>query len=99
MQRDSKLLPDSPHPLYRRGMLLYLLDRHDEARESFERACEVAPDSFESWLALALLCEKQQRWEQAARALEQMERLQPGDPAIGGIFRRIDQAQGKTKAK
>jgi len=99
LKRDSRLLPDSPHPRYRRGMLLYLLERHDEARESLEQACEVAPDSFESWLAIALLCEKQQRWEQAVEALEQMERLRPGDPSIGGIFQRIEQARGTTKAK
>ena len=62
-------------------MLLYLLKRSDEARVSFERACEAAPNSFDSWMALALLCESQQRWEQAIEALKKMEQLRPGDPA------------------
>jgi len=95
LERDSHLLPDSPQPRYRRGMLLYLLERHDEARQSFEQACEVAPNSYESWMALALLCENQQRWEQAIEALGQMERLQPGDRSISDIFRRIQQARDK----
>jgi len=99
LERDSKLLPDNPYPLYRRGMLLYLLKRYDEARETFEQACKTAPNSFDSWLALALLCENQQRWDRAVEALRQMERLQPGDPSIGGIFHRIEQARGTTKAK
>ena len=96
--RDSKLLPNNALPLYRRGMLLYLLERPDEARAAFEQACQVAPDSFDIWLALALLCEKQQRWEQAIQALEQMERLRPGDPSIEGIYQRLRQA-AKSQAQ
>jgi len=99
LERDSRLLPDRPQPHYRRGMLLYLLKRLDEAREAFEQACKIAPNSYDSWLALALLCESQQRWDQAVEALRQMERLRPGDPSIGGIFQRIEQAKGTTRPK
>ncbi|MCA9231907.1 MAG: HEAT repeat domain-containing protein [Planctomycetales bacterium] len=91
--RDSKLLPDNPQPRYRRGMLLYLLERSDEARKAFEEACQVAPNSYDSWLALALLCETQQRWKQAAAALKEMERLRPGDPAVADILQRIVRAR------
>jgi len=90
--RDSELLQDSAAPRYRRGMLLYLLQRYDEARESFVEACELAPNGYENWLALALICEKQERWQQAVDALKEMNKLRPEDPATQGIFRRIQQA-------
>ncbi len=93
LERDSKLLPDNPLPLYRRGMLLYLLERYDEARIAMEKACQVAPNSYESWLALALLCEKQQRWEQAKKAVNMMRQLRPDAPAIQGLSLRFKQAQ------
>jgi tetratricopeptide (TPR) repeat protein len=50
-----------------RGRLLYLLDRQDEARQAFIEACELAPNEYEYWLWLALICEKQERWEQSVK--------------------------------
>ena len=98
LERDAKLLPTNGHIRYRQGMLLYLLDRKKEARKSFEAACELMPDSYESWLALALLCESQQSWDRAYEALEQMYRLQPEDPAIRGILQRIQQTRAAEEA-
>jgi len=92
LKRDGDLLKDNAIPRYRRGMLLYLLKRYDEARESFVEACELAPNSYENWLALALICEKQQRWQQAVDALKNLNKLRPEDPAVQGIFQRIQQA-------
>lgn len=96
LERDSKLIPDNLYPQYRRGMLLYLLGRQEEARTAFENVCEISPDSFDCWQALSLLCVDQQRWKQAAKALKQMHRLRPGDPSIAGILRRIDEGRKKT---
>jgi len=101
LERDSELLPTSSHPHYRRGMLLYLMEKHDEARKAFEAACQLAPNSFDNWLALVLLCEKQERWEQAVEGLKKMHEIRPGDPAIGGILRRMQEtvlAQEQAKA-
>ena len=93
LKRDYELLPDNVAALYRRGMLLYLLDRGDDAREVFEEACRVAPESFDNWMALALICESQQRWQQAGQALQAMQKIRPDDPAILGIAQRISQAK------
>jgi len=76
-------------------MLLYLLGEYDEAREALEQACELGPEQYDNWLALALICEKQERWQQTSGALKQMNRLRPNDPAVRGILQRIQQARGE----
>ncbi len=96
MIRDSKLLPGNPQPFYKQGMLYYLLGRHDEARGALEEACRLAPNAFDYWLALALICEHQQLWDDALEALKQMQRLRPNDPAIVGIYQRIQQTRAAT---
>ncbi len=93
LRRDLGFVPNRVPTLYRLGMLLYLVDRGDESREAFQQACQLAPESFDSWLALALICEKQHRWHQAAKALQRMQQLRPDDPAISGIAVRIQQAR------
>lgn len=92
LERDAQLLPESSQPDYQRGMLLYLLGRHDQARQALQSACEKEPNLFGNWMALALICEKQRRWQQAAEALQKMQELRPNDPATIGIFQRIQQA-------
>ncbi|QEG33996.1 HEAT repeat domain-containing protein [Bythopirellula goksoeyrii] len=99
LTRDAKLLPKNDQIRYRQGMLLYLLGRKKEARESFEAACELRPDSYENWLALALLCENQSSWQRAYEALEKMHELRPGDPAIRGILQNIQQKEAAEKKK
>ena len=94
LTRDAKLLPGNSQPLYRKGMLLFLLDRPEETREAFEAACRIGPNSFDNWLALALICERQEAWDRALEALAQMHQLRPGDPAIAGILQRIRAAGG-----
>ncbi|NOZ38668.1 MAG: tetratricopeptide repeat protein [Planctomycetes bacterium] len=95
LARDCKLLPDSTVLQYRRGMLLYLLGEYDQARQALEKACELGPEAYSNWLALALICEKQERWQQAGEALKQMNTLRPNDPAVRGILQRIQQARGE----
>ena len=92
MERDSRLIPSSPQPHYQRGMLLYLLDRHKEALQALETACELAPNSFDNWMALALLCEKEQRWQKAIQALKNMNRIRPDDPRVGALYQQMRQA-------
>ena len=80
LERDKKLLPGDAHVYYHRGQLLFHLDRIDEAREEFKTACELAPDQYDYWKWLALLCEQQKRWEEGVVALKQMMRLRPASP-------------------
>jgi tetratricopeptide (TPR) repeat protein len=78
---------------YRHGMLLYLLDEPERALDSLREACRLDPNSYQYWLALALLCEKQQLWNDALEALRNMQRIQPEDPVIRGIYMRMQQAK------
>lgn len=92
LARDAKLLPTDATVRYMRGRLLYLLDRQDEARQAFIEACELAPNEYDYWLWLALICEKQERWEQSVSALQRMAQLRPDAEDWKGIFLRVKQA-------
>ncbi len=92
LTRDAGLLPDQPGPLYRRAMLQYLVGELDDARRSLIAACRLGPNDYQSWLALALICEKQGRWKQAVSALERLSQLAPNDPTPQVILQRIEQA-------
>ncbi len=101
LARDAKLLPGDPTPHYRRGMMLYLLGEIDQARQELDEACRLGPNDYGNWLALALICEKQERWEEAARAIKQMSVMQPDAEDWKGILLRMKQtleAQGAAKA-
>jgi tetratricopeptide (TPR) repeat protein len=89
--RDSKLLAGDPRPHYSRGMLLYLLGNVEGAQEELAEACRLGPNDYASWLGLALICEKQENWEEAARALKRMSQLQPTAPDWQMIRQRIRQ--------
>ncbi len=95
LARNCKLLPEHAQLRYQRGMLLYLLGKYDEARQALEDACKLGPDTYSNWLALALICEKQQHWQQAGEALKQMNRLRPKDPAVREILQRIQLSRAK----
>ncbi len=92
LARDAKLLPGDAAVRYMRGRLLYLLDRQDEARQAIIESCELAPNEYEYWLWLALICEKQERWEQSVKALQRMAQLRPEAEDWKGIFLRVKQA-------
>lgn len=89
LERDYHLLPGDPTPRFQRGRLLYLLDRGDEAREAFLDAARLDADNYEYWMWVALICERQERWEEAAGALIEMRRLRPGGPEWQGIRARM----------
>lgn len=91
--RDQTLLPQAAGPHYQRGMLLYLLGRGDEARKELLEACKLGPNDYQNWLALALLCQQQERYDQALQALERMAQLRPNSPDVRNIYIQIQQAQ------
>lgn len=98
LARNYEFLPADAGLRYQRGMLLYLIGDYDEARAALEEACRLGPDNYSNWLALALICEKQERWNQAAKALRKMNDLRPNDPAVRGILQRIQQAREASRA-
>jgi tetratricopeptide (TPR) repeat protein len=76
-------------PHYDRGLLLYLLGQLDAAREALEEATRISPTYYEAWMALLLICEKQQRWEDAAAAVKQLAKLQPDARDWREVLRRM----------
>jgi tetratricopeptide (TPR) repeat protein len=99
LARDAKLVPNNPRPLYQRGLLLYQLGDLDSARQSLAEATRVDPKSYESWMALALICEKQQRWVDAARAIEKMKELQPEAEDWKGVLMRIRESMKRQRVE
>ncbi|MEQ8838032.1 MAG: tetratricopeptide repeat protein, partial [Lacipirellulaceae bacterium] len=89
--RDQSLLPEADHPHYRRGMVLYQLGRIDEASEELAEAAKLGPDNYQNWLALTLLYEKQERWREALKALQQMQRLRPNSPDVKSLYIKFSQ--------
>jgi tetratricopeptide (TPR) repeat protein len=101
LARDANLLKGDPFPHYRQGRLLYLLGREDEAREAFIEAARLAPNNYEYWMWVALICEKQRRFDAAIQALKQMAKLRPEAEEWKGIGYRIQQtmaAEGQRDA-
>lgn len=76
-----------------RGVQVYKQGDYDAARESFERATQVDPESAQGWYNLALTCSRQERWlSRALGAVEKACELEPMKPAYlklaGRLFAR-----------
>jgi tetratricopeptide (TPR) repeat protein len=90
--RDVQLVEDAPLAWYRYGLMLYLVDRHDEAAKALARACELDTGSYEFRLALTLLYEKQKEWTKAIDSAETLVRLRPQSPEAEAVLRQVRQA-------
>ena len=99
LKRDSELLPGNPIPHYQRGMLLYLLGESDKARRALAEACRLGPNDYQSWLALALICEQQERWKDATAVLKHMQKLRPNDPTPQAIYQRIQKTRQQKSSE
>jgi predicted CXXCH cytochrome family protein len=96
LERDAKLAPDNAEIWYQLGLLRYLLDELDAARAALSTACERSPHNYEYRMALALLLERRYelsggdgQFEEAVRALKQLNDLQPADPRARQILTRL----------
>ena len=96
LARDARLLPDNAAIHYRLGLVQYLLGREEEAVRALSKACELEPSSTDFLTALALLYEKQQRWDLAIDAAKRLIRLQPGNEVFRRILRRIQQGASQA---
>jgi len=83
--------------LLARGVQAYKEGDFGAARESFERATEVDPESAQGWYNLALTCSQQERWLPGAlKAAERACELEPMKPTYlklaGRLFARAGRA-------
>ena len=95
--RDVELIPDSASLWYRYGLALYLADRYDDAEVALRKSCELDPRSYEGWMMLALLQEKQGDWDEAIQSLKKLDALHPNDPAVREVVERIRAAKRQAK--
>jgi tetratricopeptide (TPR) repeat protein len=99
LARDAELLPGDPQPRYRRGLLLFLLGELDAAREAMKDACQVDPKFYEGWMALALIAERQQNWDDADLAIRAMMALQPDAEDWKAVLQRMAATVRAQRAK
>lgn len=68
--RAAELAPDDPRVVEATALLMTLLDRPDEARAAYERACRLAPENPKNRFFLARLYEREGREADAAALLD-----------------------------
>jgi hypothetical protein len=56
---------------------------------AFREATRLAPDEYEYWLWVALICERLEAWEEGVAALKQMMRLRPEGEEWQGLRQRF----------
>jgi predicted O-linked N-acetylglucosamine transferase (SPINDLY family) len=73
--------------LLRAGRQAYRENRYAEARDSFERAAQLAPDSAEALFELASALDRLRRWPEALPLLERARRLAPDNERVWLAYR------------
>ncbi len=85
--------PSSPEGYYQLGLALEKTGELEEARESFQKAASLSPDSLETHLALAQLYEKEEKMVAAAQEYELALQLDQNNLSIlmylGGLYFRL----------
>jgi predicted CXXCH cytochrome family protein len=94
LERDAKLAPNNAAVQYRCGLALYLHGRLEEAESALKSACRIEPREPEFLLALTLLYQKQERWQQALEGVQRLIELRPSDPAYLQLQKEIRQHAG-----
>jgi len=54
-------------------------------------AVTAAPHDFDAHMALALILEQQQKWNEAVTVLRRMREIRPQDPSARQIYQRMQQ--------
>jgi tetratricopeptide (TPR) repeat protein len=94
-QQVGELLPQTPLPLYKIGLLLVQLGKISEAAESFSRALKIRNNYTPALNELALILANQQKTTEAEQAFNRILRMNPGllDAYLDWGF--IEQNEGK----
>ena len=96
--QEAALLPDHAEVQYRYGLSLYLIGEEDKATEVLARAHELAPESVDILLRLALLYKKRQQWDEAINATKKLIELQPDNQMFQHVLRETMQEQQQAEA-
>ena len=89
LARDSVLAPQSAAVQYRYGLALYLAGREQEAETALAVAYELEPNTPDYCLALALLYQKQQRFDESLPLAERVLELRPSEPGYQQLYIEI----------
>lgn len=96
LERNVELVPDDPLQWYELGRLRVTLGQYAEALPAFERACELAPESYDFRLMLALAHERayqttgdQEHFDAAVDSLRKLDAMDPSNPNARNILRRL----------
>lgn len=94
LARDAALAPKNADVQYRFGMSLYLHNQEQEAEAALKKAEKLAPESTAPLLALALLYQKQMRWDEALEYAERVVKLSPRNPSYQQMLEEIRKQAG-----
>lgn len=89
LKRDAKLLPTNPAVHHRLGLMHYLLGQLDQSELALNKACELAPQSYDYRMLLTLLYEKRKQTQQAIKSAEKLLKIRPHDPVASEILRKL----------
>jgi predicted CXXCH cytochrome family protein len=89
LARDARYVPRNAAIRYRYGLSLYLHDRLDEAEQELRTAVELAPNTPDFVLALALLLQKRGEIEEAMTHARRLIELRPSDPSYQQLLRDL----------
>jgi tetratricopeptide (TPR) repeat protein len=93
LQRDAKLAPDNGPLQHRLGLMLYVLDEPQRAREHLVNATELSPHNAHFHFMAALLLEKLGETTPAIEHLRRALELWPDDATYHESLARVEQAQ------
>jgi Flp pilus assembly protein TadD len=86
------LAPDSAPIQYRYGLALYLDGQLEAAEQALRRAAQLDPQVPDFQLAMALLYQKLQRYDEALDATRRLLQLRPGDPSYRQLMLELERA-------
>jgi tetratricopeptide (TPR) repeat protein len=92
LARDAELAPDSAAIQYRYGLALYLDGQLEAAESALSRAAELDPQVPDFHLAVALLYQKLQRYDEAVQAARRLFELRPDNPSYRQLLLELQQA-------
>lgn len=86
-----RLRPNSPDVMSDLGVALFNLGDHQGAIAQFDKVQAAAPDHWRSlYNEVIVLTFGMQRYDEAARVLEQLEKMQPGNPEVARLAAEVE---------